>query len=107
MSTLTELKKSEQSRLREQSFETLVSLKGKALDCIVEMHKRRITVQQVTIRRDHVTIEIDKPGDLLQGSIHVTRVNGRYREVIKVTSVLGCQVQWVEQEAHPFLRGEV
>ena len=104
MTTLSNVKEAAQLRLREHSKETLAALKGKALDCIVEMHKHGSTVQQVTVRRDHVTIEIDKPNEWLQGAIHVTRVNGRYREIVKVTSIMGCQVQWVEREEHPFLQ---
>lgn len=107
MSTLNEVKEATQRRLRAYSDETLSALKGKALDCIVELHKSAITVQQITVRRDHVTIDIDDPGQLLTGSFHVSRINGSYREIVKVTAVRGCQVQWVEREKHPLLRGEV
>ena len=104
MNTLNDVKAAALARLRAHSEATLDAIKGKALDCIVEMHKHGITVQTVTVRNDHVTIEVDGPSQWLKGSIHITRVNGRYREIVMVTSVLGCQVQWVEQEEHPFLQ---
>ena len=104
MSTLSIVKKASEERLRAYSDETLAALKGKALDCIAEMHKHGITVQQVTVRRDHVTIEIDRPSQWLKGSLHVTRINGRFREIVMVAAVKGCQVQWIEQDEHPLLR---
>ena len=104
MSTLSNLKKLSSLRHQIHSEETLAALKGKALDCMVEMHKHGVTVRKITIMREHVTIDIDQPDQWLRGSIHITRVNGGRREIVMVTSVLGCQVQWVKEEEHPFLQ---
>lgn len=92
-------------RLRRHSNLTAIAMK-KATACIAHLQLHGCIVQRVTVQRDHVTVEIDQPSSWLQGAIHITRVNGRYREIVRVTAVLGCQVQWVEREAHVLLQRE-
>lgn len=104
MTTLSDIKKAIALRLRHQSVAALAAV-DKAAKAIRFLHLHGCTVQQVTVRPGHVTIEIDQPTEWLRGSIHITRVNGHYREVVRVAAVLDCQVQWVEREAHPLLRG--
>lgn len=105
MSVLNDIRQSIQQRLRNQSVDALRAV-DKAAKVIRYLHLHDCTVQQVTIRPDHVVIDIDQPGQWLKGSIHITRVNGRYREIVKVAPVLGCQVQWIEREAHALLQRE-
>ncbi|MGS1014077.1 hypothetical protein ACVCL0_09210 [Rhodanobacter sp. UC4450_H17] len=105
MSVLNDIRESIQLRLRTQSVAAMRAV-DKAAKAIRYLHLHGCTVQQVTIRPDHVVIEIDQPGEWLKGSMHITRVNGRYREVVRVAPVLGCQVQWIEREAHVLLQRE-
>lgn len=82
--------------LRSQSDEALNGVK-QAMACVLHLHDRGCTVQQIVIRPKCVTVEIDPPGEALIGALHINRVNGRYRERVLVTSIVGCQVQWVER----------
>lgn len=104
-SALKTLRTAIELRLRRHSNLTVIAMK-KASACIAHLQLHGCVVQTVTVRRDHVSIEIDQPSAWLQGAIHITRINGRYREIVKVTAVLGCQVQWVEREAHVLLQRE-
>lgn len=105
MNTLKAIRSAIELRLRHQSDETLQAV-DKAAKCIRFLHLHGCTVQQVTVRPGYAAIDIDEPGAWLQGSICIRRVNGRYREVVMVAKVLGCQVQWVVREAHPLLQRE-
>lgn len=92
-------------RMQRRSVATLAAVK-QAEKCIVFLHLYQCTVHQVTVRNDYAVIDIDQPGEWLQGSISVRRIRGDQRELTMVTKVLGCQVQWVVREAHPLLRRE-
>ncbi|MHB1273648.1 MAG: hypothetical protein ACYCZD_12940 [Rhodanobacter sp.] len=93
-------------RLRSQSNETLATLR-RAEKCVTYLHLHQCTVQQVTVRTNYAVIEIDPPRERwLTGSICIRRVNGLTRETTKVAKVMGCQVQWVEREAHVLLQRE-
>jgi hypothetical protein len=105
MNTLEEVKKGIERRLRAQSIELQATVE-KAARCIVHLMEQGCTIQQLTVRSDYAVIDIDQPGEWLKGSIFLSRINGRYRELVKVTKVRGCQVQWVEREAHPLLQKE-
>lgn len=105
MSVLNGIRNAIELRLRNQTVEALRGLE-QAGHCISHLLAHGCTVEQITVRRDYVVIDIDQPSSWLQGSICVRRINGRYREVVMVTKVLGCQVQWVERELHPLLRRE-
>lgn len=105
MNVLKSIQKAIALRLHQQSNETLDSLR-KAEKCILFLHLHGCTVQHVSVRRDHVVLDIDQPGDWLQGTIFIRRVNGSQRELHRVARVMGCQVQWVEREAHVLLRRE-
>jgi hypothetical protein len=105
MSKFSILRKAIELRLRRGSNLTVQSMK-RASACIAHLQLHGCVVKQVTVRRDHVTIDIDDPSAWLQGAIHIARVRGQRREVIKVTTVLGCQVNWVEHEDHRLLRRE-
>jgi hypothetical protein len=102
---LKDLQKAVELRLRRHSNITMQAMK-KATRCIAHLQLHGCVVSTVTVVMDHVTVEIGKPGAWLKGAIHITRVNGRYREIVRVTAVLGCQVQWTEREAHVLLRRE-
>jgi hypothetical protein len=104
-SALKTLRAAIELRLRRHSNLTVQSMK-KASACIAHLQLHGCIVQTVIVRRDHVTVEIDQPSNWLRGSNHITRVNGRYREIVKVAAVHGCQVQWVEREAHVLLQRE-
>ena len=104
-STLKDLRAAIELRLRRHSNLTVQSMK-KASACIAHLQLHDCVVERVIVQQSHVTVEIDRPSSWLQGSMHISRVNGRYREVIKVASVRGCQVQWIEREAHPLLQRE-
>lgn len=91
--------------LKRHSNLTVQSMK-KAGGCIAFLQLHGCIVQQVTVRKDHVTIDIDQPGPWLKGSIHITRVHGSVRQVVKTTSVRGCQVNWIEVEANRLLQRE-
>lgn len=91
--------------LKRHSNLTVQSMK-KASACIAFLQLHGCIVQQVTVRKDHVIIDIDQPGQWLKGSIHITRVHGSVRQVVKTTSVRGCQVNWIELEQHQLLRRE-
>jgi hypothetical protein len=104
-SVLKDLRSAIELRLRRHSNLTLQAM-DKATACITHLQLHGCIVQRVTVQRDHVTVEIDQPSSWLQGAIHITRINGRYREIVKVTAVLGCQVQWTEREAHVLLQRE-
>lgn len=105
MNALKGLKRAIELRLRRHSNITVTAMK-KASACIAHLQLHSCVVQTVTVRRDHISIEIDQPSVWLQGSVHISRINGRYREIVKVTAVHGCQVQWIEREAHPLLQRE-
>lgn len=105
MNALKGLKRAVALRLRRHSNLTAIAIK-KASACVAHLQLHGCVVQSVTIRHDHVTVEIDQPGNWLRGSIHIARVNGRYREIVKVTAVHGCQVQWMEREAPAILQRE-
>lgn len=105
MNTLEQVKKSIKLRLRDQSIE-LKAMVEKAANCIVYLMDHACAIEQVTVRYDYVVIDIAEPSDWLKGSIHVRRVNGGYRELVMVTTVRGCQVQWLVREPHPLLRRE-
>lgn len=105
MNALKSIQQAIALRLRSQSNETLVTLR-QAEACVIHLHKHCCTVQAVTVRRDYAVIEIDQPSAWLQGSICIRRVNGLHRETTKVAKVMGCQVQWVEREAHVLLQRE-
>jgi hypothetical protein len=93
-------------RLKSQSSEALETLR-KAEKCVIYLHEHQCTVQTITVRRDYATIEIDPPATKwLQGSICIRRINGMVREITMVAKVMGCQVQWVEREAHKLLQRE-
>lgn len=105
MSVLKDIQSAIQLRLRSQSNQTLESVRH-AVKAVLYLHVHDCNVLEVTVRRDHVIIEIDQPSQWLTGRICVRRINGPYRETVKVTKVLDCQVQWVEREPHPLLRRE-
>ncbi|MGO4699836.1 hypothetical protein [Dyella sp. 2RAB6] len=105
MNTLEEVKKNIDMRLRAQSVELQETVQ-KAAQCIVHLMEQGCTIQQLTVRPDYAVIDIDQPGEWLKGSILLSRINGRYRELVRVTKVRGCQVQWIEREAHPLLQRE-
>jgi hypothetical protein len=105
MNALKGLKRAIELRLRRHSNLTAIAIK-KAAACVAHLQLHGCVVHAVIIRHEHVTVEIDQPGSWLRGSIHITRINGRYREIVKVTAVYGCQVQWVEREAHVLLQRE-
>jgi len=105
MSTLKDIQDAIRLRLHHQSVQTLDAV-DKAAKVIRYLHLHGCTVQQVTVRPGYVTLEIDKPGPWLKGAMHITRVNGPYREVVRVASVMNCQVQWTEREEHPLLQRE-
>lgn len=105
MSTLATIRAAITLRLKTQSDETLKTVE-EAARCIRFLHGHGCTVQQVTVRPGWASVDIDAPGDWLQGSVCIRRVNGRYRELVMVTKVLGCQVQWMVREAHPLLQRE-
>ena len=92
-------------RLSSQSTAVLQAVR-KAEKCILFLHLHGTTVQQVTVRSEHIVIDIDKPSDWLQGSVFIRRINGSQRETCMVARVQGCQVQWVEREAHKLLQRE-
>lgn len=104
-SPLDDIKKSIELRLREHSIE-LQRTVDKAAQCIAHLMEQGCNVHQLTVRRDYAVIEIDRPSDWMKGSIQVRRINGRYREIVMVTKVRDCQVQWIEREAHPLLQRE-
>jgi hypothetical protein len=83
-------------RLRAQSDEALTGVKL-AMACVIYLHDRGCTVQQIVIRPKCITVEIDPPADGMHGSLHINRVNGHYRERVMVTHAVGCQVQWIER----------
>ena len=105
MSKLSHLRKAIELRLRRGSNLTVQSMK-KASSCIAYLQQHGCIVHQVTVRKDHVTVDIDQPGPWLKGSIHITRVHGSVRQVVKTTSVRGCQVNWIEAEANRLLQRE-
>jgi hypothetical protein len=105
MSVLKNIRDAIELRLRSQTAEALKGLE-QAATCVNHLLEHGCTVEQITVRRDYVVIDIDQPSSWLQGSICVRRFNGPYREVVMVTKVLGCQVQWIERELHPLLRRE-
>lgn len=104
-SVLKDLRTAIELRLRRHSNLTVIAMK-KASACIAHLQLHGCVVKRVIVQRDHVSIEIDQPSAWLQGSIHISRINGRYREIVKVTAVHGCQVEWVERELHPLLQRE-
>lgn len=103
MSVLNAVKTAIDLRLRRHSDDTLTQLRL-AEACIVHLHRQGSTVQQVTVRRDHVVIDIDQPGAWITGSVYIRRVHGSVRALHKVGRVMGCQVQWVESEPNPMLQ---
>ncbi|MFC5525252.1 hypothetical protein ACFPPA_05795 [Rhodanobacter ginsengisoli] len=105
MNVLKSVQKAIALRLSKQSNETLDSLR-RAEKCILFLHMHGCTVQNVSVRRDHIVIDIDQPGTWLTGSIFIRRVHGSMRELHRVARVMGCQVQWVEREAHVLLQRE-
>lgn len=93
-------------RLSNHSNQTLDTIR-RAEKCVIYLHLHHCTVLQVTVRKDYAVIEMDPPTDKwLQGSICIRRVNGAHRETTKVAKVMGCQVQWIEREAHVLLQRE-
>ena len=105
MNVLKDIKAAINCRLRNQSVQTLDAV-DKAAKAIRYLHLHGCTVQQVTVRPGYVVIDIDQPGEWLKGSMHISRVNGPYREIVKVAPVMSCQVQWIERIAHPLLQRE-
>lgn len=105
MNALKDIQDAIKLRLHNQSVQTLDAV-DKAAKVIRYLHLHGCTVQQVVVRPGYVVLEIDKPGDWLKGAMHISRVNGRYREVVRVASVMSCQVQWTEREEHPLLQRE-
>lgn len=93
-------------RLSNHSNQTLDTVR-RAEKCVMYLHLHGCTVQQVTVRKDYAVIDMDPPADKwLRGSVCIRRVNGLHRETTMVAKVMGCQVQWVEREAHVLLQRE-
>ena len=105
MKTLEQVKENIKLRLRDHSIELKATVE-KAAKCIVYLMDHGCAIEQVTVRYDYAVIDIAEPSEWLKGSIHVRRVNGGYRELVMVTTVRGCQVQWLVHEPHPLLQRE-
>ncbi len=105
MNTLKEVALQMVLRMRSRSDEVMRQL-HEAMACAFHLHDRGCIVLQITVRHDYAVIEIDKPAEL-QGALKVTRINGRYREVVRVTRLMGCQVEWTERGLLTPLQREV